>query len=268
MKYQDFFALHPVFTLDELDAVLTSSGSFDPKKRNAMLAYYRNRGRLITVRRGLYAVVGVGALPESAPIDPFLLAGKMTLDAVLAYHTALQFHGKAYSVQDQFLYFSRKKSVPLHFRTYEFQYAPMPKALVTEGRESFGVETAERMGVPLQVTSLERTLVDVMDRPNLSGSWEEIWRSLELVEYYNLDAVVEYALMLKNATTAAKVGYFLEQHRETLMVEDTHLAPLKRQLPRQPHYLDRGKRNDGILMKEWNLMVPADILHRTWEEMI
>jgi len=142
----------------------------------------------------------------------------------------------------------------------------MPEVLVEKGKEFFGVETAERMGVSLRVTSLERTLVDVMDRPDLSGSWEETWRSLELVEYFNLDAVVEYALLLGNATTAARVGFFLDQHREALMVEDEHLAHLRKLRPRQPHYLDRSKRNSGTLVKDWNLMVPEEVLHRAWEE--
>ena len=35
----------------------------------------------------------------------------------------------------------------------------------------------------------------------------------ESVEFFNLDRVVEYALLLKNATTVARVGFFLEQHR-------------------------------------------------------
>ena len=70
-----------------------------------------------------------------------------------------------------------------------------------------------------RLTSLDRTLVDVLHRPDLAGGWEEVWRSLESVEYFDLDSVLEYALLLENATTAAKVGFFLEQHREPLMVE-------------------------------------------------
>ena len=66
-------------------------------------------------------------------------------------------------------------------------------------------------------------MVDVLNRPDLSGGWEEIWRSLESVEFFDFDKVVEYALLLGNATTAAKVGLFLEQHREPLMVEEKHL---------------------------------------------
>jgi len=39
--------------------------------------------------------------------------------------------------------------------------------------------------------------------------------------------VVEYALLFDNATTAAKVGFFLEQHREYLMIEKKHLKELR-----------------------------------------
>jgi len=59
------------------------------------------------------------------------------------------------------------------------------------------------------------------------------------VEFFDLDKVVEYALLLGNATTTAKVGFFLEQHREPLMVEENYIKPLHDLRPRQPHYLDR-----------------------------
>ena len=53
------------------------------------------------------------------------------------------------------------------------------------------------------------------------------------MEFFNLDEVVAHALLLDNATTAARVGFFLDQHRETLMVEDHHLRALEQCRPRQ-----------------------------------
>lgn len=132
----------------------------------------------------------------------------------------------------------------------------------------FGVTCHKHSGVELWVTNLERTFVDVLDRPNLTGSWEEIWRSLESVEFFDLDQVVNYALLLENATTAAKVGFYLEQHKETLMVEKAHLAPLRKLRSRQPHYLIRGKRNDCRWVKAWNLMIPIEILNKSWGEVL
>jgi len=63
---------------------------------------------------------------------------------------------------------------------------------------------------------LERFFVDVLDRPDMTGSWEEIWRSLEMIEFFDLDQVIEDTFLLENWTTAAKVGLYLEQHKEGL----------------------------------------------------
>ncbi len=228
----------------------------------------RRTGRVVRVRRGLYAVIPAGASPGSYPVDPFLIAAKLTTDAFLSHHTALEFHGRAYSVQERFIYTASRPLGRLMFRTHVFRGAKFPQVLHRAGKESFGVLTAERAGMELRVTSLERTLVDVLNRPDLSGSWEEIWRSLESVEFFDLDKVVEYALLLENSTTGAKVGFFLEQHREPLMVEDRHLKALHDLRPRQPHYLDRAKRISGRLVSEWNLVVPREVLERAWGEVL
>jgi predicted transcriptional regulator of viral defense system len=143
-----------------------------------------------------------------------------------------------------------------------------PQTLLRKGKENYGVVQMDRVGLEIRVTSLERTLVDVMNRPDLSGTWEEIWRSLESVEFFDLDKVVEYALLLENATTAAKVGFFLEQHRETLMVDDAHLKPLRDLRPKQPHYLERRRRKAGRLATGWNLVVPTEVFERTWAEVL
>jgi predicted transcriptional regulator of viral defense system len=132
----------------------------------------------------------------------------------------------------------------------------------------FGVSRHKRSGGELRVSNFERTLVDVLDRPELSGSWEEIWRSLASIEFFDIEQVIDYVLLLGNATTAAKVGFFLEQHREDLMVDERHLKPLQALRPHQPHYLLRRRRKRGRWMKKWNLMVPDEILNQSWGEVL
>ena len=268
MKLNEFLSQHDVFTVEELKLFLSEQGSIKPNTRKALLTYYRKQGRIVPVRRGLYAVVPFGSSPDSSPVDPYLLAAKMTKDAILAYHTALEFHGKAYSVYTRLHYLTARRSLPVRFRSYEIRGVLVPQSLRAKGEETFGVVPHKRSGVELRVTSLERTLVDVLDRPELTGSWEEIWRSLESVEFYDIDQVVNYVLLLKNATTAGKVGFFLQQHKEALMVDDVHLKPLRKLRPLQPHYLIRGKRQGGRWVKEWNLMVPDEILNQSWGEVL
>ncbi len=268
MKHDEFFRKHPVFTGEELARHLSSQGEVGERTQEALLAYHRKTGRVVRVRRGLYAVIPPGADADSYPVDPFLIAAKLTPDSVLSHHTALEFHGKAYSVYTQFTYSACRPIEPLRFRSHVFRGMRFPNTLLRAGKAHVGVSTPERAGTELRVASLERTLVDVLDRPDLSGSWEEIWRSLESVEFFDLDKVVEYALLLGNATTGAKVGFFLEQHREPLMVEDRHLKALHDLRPRQPHYLDRARRTSGRLVPEWNLVVPGEVLERVWEEVL
>ena len=268
MKLNAFLSQHDVFTVEELDLFLSKEGSGKPNTRKALLTYYRKQGRIVPVRRGLYAVVPFGSSPDSSPVDIYLLAAKMAPDAVLGYHTALEFHGKAYSVYNRLHYLSTRRSLPVKFRSFEIRRVSVPQSLRVKGQEMFGVVRHKRSGSELRVTSLERTLVDVLDRPDLTGSWEEIWRSLESVEFFDIEQIVEYVLLLENATTAAKVGFFLGQHKEPLMVDDVHLQPLRKLRPRQPHYLMRGKRKGGRWVKEWNLMVPNEILNQSWAEVI
>ena len=258
MRVNDFLARNAVFTVQDLDRFLSERGSGNAATRKSLLAYHRREGHIVPIRRGLYAAVPPGMRPEESPVDPFLVAARLTEDAVLAYHTALEFHGRAYSVHWTLVYVSARRSLPLEFRRHQFRRAPVPPPLLRNGQEMFGVTRHVRSGAEVRVTSHERTLVDVLDRPDLTGEWEEIWRSLELVEFFDLDQVVEYVRLLDNATTAAKVGFFLQRHREPLMVDETHLEALRRLRPKQPHYLVRARRTNCKWVKSWNLMVPQE----------
>ena len=265
MKTTTFFATHPVFTYDEFAAFAATHGSGNINTLTAALRRYTGNGQIMRIRRGLYASVPPGQTPETTDPDPYLVASHLAPDATLAYHTALQFRGRAYSVFNTFTLLTDDKVRPFTFRGSQYRAVPYPKQLVEESQQGFGIETLEIAGLDVRVASFERTLVDVLDRPDLSGGWEEIWRSLEQVEYFHLDKVVEYALLLGNATTIAKVGFFLEQHVDALMVTTEHLERLRSAIPRQRRYVDR-LRGQGRLVDSWNLIVPQDILNRSWEE--
>lgn len=128
-----------------------------------------------------------------------------------------------------------------------------------------GVETVPSGGGHARVCPCERAMVDVLRAPALGGGWEEIWRSLEMIEFFDLEAVITYTLRLDTATTVARVGVFLEQHRERLFVEDVHLEHLQAHAPKDPRYHD-ASREPGGLVHPWNLIVPERVLDQGWGE--
>ncbi len=266
MNIQAFFSQNPVFRTEDIDAFLSPKAPVSPTRRNSLLAYHRKQGRIVNIKRGVYAVVPYASSPDEIQVDPYLAASKLTPDSVLAYHTALEFHGRSYSIFNTFHYLSKRNLPVVRFQEHDYHCVKFPLALQRTGKEHFGVESIERFDTNILVTSLERTLVDVLDRPDISGSWEEIWRSLETVEFFDIDKIIDYTLLLNNSTTAAKTGFFLDQHRGQFMVEDHHLKKLHPLKPAQPCYLERSKRRTGTLVSQWNLIVPETILQQTWKQ--
>ncbi len=123
LKHEPFLRQHPVFTAEDLAAHLASRGAAGCRGQEALLAYYARASRVIRVRRGLYAVVPPGAEPESYPVGPYLIAGKLTPDAVLSHHTALEFPGRAYSVWNQLIYSASRPVGAVTFRSHGFRGA-------------------------------------------------------------------------------------------------------------------------------------------------
>ena len=132
-----------------------------------------------------------------------------------------------------------------------------------EPSDENGAPSTERRGLPCRVTTVECTLVDVLDRPDLAGGFEELWRSLSSGPLINLGIVIDYVRFCGQATLPAKVGFFLERHQAALGVPRTVLEHLRRMWPNQPNYL--GRKVGGPMAPGWNLLVPAPVLADEWE---
>lgn len=265
MRAQDFFASHPVFTHEEFLASRADAAGRSPRTADSLLAQHVAAGRLLRVRRGLYASVPPGTPAAQFQADPYLVATKASPDAVVAYHAALQFRGRAYSVWHRYAVLTSSRLRLLSFQGNEYVGVKPPAALLRHRGQDRGVVEVPHAGGTVRVTTLERTLVDLLDAPAHGGGWEEIWRSLEMVEFFDLREVLAHVERLGSALTAARVGFFLEQHRNTHFVDETHLESLRRLAPRHARYLDRS-RESGRLVKGWNLVVPERVLNRTWAE--
>jgi predicted transcriptional regulator of viral defense system len=265
-KPKDFFNRHPVFTSQEYAQFLAQEKHANKRTQEALLSYHVKAGNLIRIRRGLFAVVPPGASPESYAIDPSLIATKLVGDALLGYHSALAFYGKSYSMTHQFCVLTHARPTDISFRNNIFRLVLFPKSLREKKQELYGIKTIPHQGCELHVTSFERTLVDVLDKPAFSGGWEEIWRSLESIEYFDLEKVIEYALLLGNKATIALVGYYLEQHQNELRVKESHLKQLEAHRPKQPYYVDKLQKYSSKFNARWNLIIPAEIIEQSWKE--
>ena len=256
-----FFREHPVFKRASLASQIANEHTL----KNT-LAHYAKRGRIIRIKRGLFASIPAGADPHTYPVNPFLICSHLANDAVVAYYTALNYFGAAYSTSYRYVYLTQEKCKPFTFQEISYQPSRYPTSLLQTQLTQFSVCTEDIKGLDVRVTSRERTLVDILDRPLLGGGWEEIWRSLAMLTVFNIDKVIEYTLMLDTKIIAAKVGFYLESRQDALRVTQTQLEKLVPYRPTSPVYMDTTDKKNNKLIARWNLLVPLSLLSQHWEE--
>lgn len=267
MNIKTFFNTHVVFRLKELvEFAQEQSGASATADKNIRMELYRycKKDKLTNVRRGLY-VVNAEQQYQSNAINPLLIAGKATDDAVIAYHSALESHNLAYTDFNEHTYLTKYHTNNFDFQNQHYRAIYQESSDLLAEKKQW-VEPIKMLGVIIHRTTLERTIVDVLDRPDISGGWEEVIRSLERVTAFNIQEAINYALSLNRASIVAKLGYFLEQRPSYLKVDEKILNQLLPYVPKQPYYLDRKAIGRGTYLKKWQIIVPDYLHKRQWEE--
>src|SRR6202040_1030883 len=80
------------------------------------LQYYIENQKIKAIKKGLFAAIPPNATSENLIIDPYLVAGKATKDSVLAYHTALELYGVAYTSFQRFTFLTTQKIKPFEYQ--------------------------------------------------------------------------------------------------------------------------------------------------------
>ncbi len=162
LKASDFIARNPIFRFETFVAAHTADGR-SPATSAAILRYHVKTGRLHNMRRGLYASVG--------PLDPWVLGSRLTRDAIIAYDGALSFH-KLAGLGHSISFATKERSKP--FSWNEVVYSGIRPVYLPDD-----VEGCERSGQVLKVTSIECTLVDLLDRLDLAPEPLELYECFE-----------------------------------------------------------------------------------------
>jgi predicted transcriptional regulator of viral defense system len=257
MKPETFLANNRLFTRNDLEAVIRSRGGAEATV-DSHLARWLRQGRIARVKRGVFVRLDTPGETKGRLPDFIALTSRMAPDAAVAYHTALEAHGCAQSVFERLTFVTWTKTKPCSFRDRRFVPVRPRAPLLAADRGERWIERTERTGIEIRVTTLERTVADALDRLDVAGGVEEVWRSLRSVPALDLGSLEEYVTLLHSRTLTAKIGFFLETRRRELVVPPKLLDRLRTRLPGAPVSMDRHRR--GRLVSRWALIVPHDIL--------
>jgi predicted transcriptional regulator of viral defense system len=177
-RTQAFLSAHPVFTRAEFAAAFSRPAS--STSITGLLKHHLKAGNIKRVSREVYAAVPAHLAPESLTLDRFAAASKLRPDGVLGYHSALELHGTAYSEFSEVQLVSRGRSELVDLPFGPCRFIKPPGVLVEAGKTDVLTLIMDRVGLPVRVTAIERTAVDVLHRPEIAGGVDEVLQSLDI----------------------------------------------------------------------------------------
>ncbi len=142
--------------------------------------------------------------------------------------------------------------------TCRFLKAPAPN------REA-DLTTVDRLGQSVPVSTLECTVADLFDRPDLAGGTDELISSLDLIGRLGPDRLITRLAGLGNAAAAGSAGWWLEHRQDQLGVSADALDPLQALAPKQNRYALGAVSGAGRLAPRWRVILPETVLDPAFE---
>lgn len=254
-----FFSAHPVFSRREFQV---SRGTSEDSS-NDLLTYYVRKDRLKLYAPGVFAVIPPHIGPRHVP-DRYLVAAKVRDTAIIAYHSALELHALAYSEGAETQLISDQRPGALETEVGRIRFVRSSDMPTDEE-----IEVMDREGLEVRTTTLERTIVDCFERPDLAGGLEEIAHALSAVTYVDPDAIVAMVERRQNRTLAGVVGWWLDSRSEDLMVREDVLLRLESLAPRSSPRVYAGAERGApsVHARRWGVWLPAELATPRFEDL-
>lgn len=244
------------FTVAEAAAVL----DLDATQARRLLAYLVERGWLTRVRHGLYATVPMEATDAATwQQDAWVIAARSFAPCYVGGWSACEHWGLTDQMFREIIVMTSRA---LRQRRPTIQGIPF--RLTHRAPEMlFGTRGVWRDGVRIEVSDPSRTLLDVLDSPDLAGGIRHVADIVAayLADGFRDDALwIGYAERLGNRSVFKRLGYLIEARG----LDALDLAEACRQ--RQSTgitTLDPTAPARGPITKRWNLRLNVTVIDGT-----
>ena len=245
--YKDF-SDKSVFTLEEV----IKKYKADKKNANNILHYLIKKGIIGKVKRGLYYTIPINTNGEYQP-EAILVAGKLSPQYFLGYHTALEVNGAGYSKFNA-VYVSSNN----HFKKFSFKGITYFNISPVNNDFTTGITKVNLGYNTIRVSDRGRTLIDCIDKLKYAGGLEEYLKSVKMFPSINSGKVFRYVQLFGQRNLYNKAGWVLSVFKDRWKITETQLDKFRKQKSDHIVYLSDNKRNSKF-NSEWNIITPGSV---------
>ena len=234
-----FLLQHELFAFNS--RTIADLFGLDKFQSTRLLQRMEREGLVAAVERGKYLLLGL--TPERVFSNPLFIGANILSPAYISFWSALHFHGLTEQVPLTVFVATSRRKPELNFRGTRYKFVTLKSTAF------FGYRRETLDGLPVLVADQAKSILDSLTLPEYAGGITEVAKALRigLSEVgLDLNALIEYAVRLKNGSLSSRLGYLLE-----LLDQPTSgLQP-----SRGPVLLDTRQKERGVFHPHWKLYV-------------
>lgn len=223
------------------------------KYASVIISRLKKKRWLDKIKKGTYQIIPSSygeSLDVPIPSDPYIIASGLSKNYYLSHFSAAFFYGLTDQIPTTVFI-----STPVRYHTKiigqaKFKFIYIPKII------DYGCEKKNYRGIELIVSDVEKTVIDVIDKPKYAGgmaiAYEIIGRAKDKVDTHK---ILKYCLMTKKRTLIQRLGYLTEL--AGYKWNQYEIEQMRKKISKNYTYLDctaPKKQVDGYSSK-WNLMI-------------
>jgi len=225
----------------------------DAQRTRNEISHLEAKGWIQRLERGRYLIIPLEAGPEREwSEDPIAIGTYLVLDGGAAYWTAVRHWGWTTQLPREYLFITGRRRFRPRTRILGVSY----RFVTVKPGRVFGIAEEWNRGLALRVTDRERTVIDMLDRPDLAGGIAEVATALSSAwPEIRLDRVTEYANRHGSGTIFKRLGFLVEAL--DLPGAEDWLDAWRASMGSGITRLERGSAAGGRILRRWNLQVNA-----------
>ncbi|MFD1600523.1 type IV toxin-antitoxin system AbiEi family antitoxin domain-containing protein [Halobellus rarus] len=195
---------HQIISVDDIETTL----EVPPNTAREIASRLTEKGWLDRLFPGTYLIIPLTAGEDAVyTTHEYLIAAHVAEPMYIGYYSALSHHGLTEQVPRTVYVVT-----PTRAQSREIHGVPYRVTTVTE-RKFFGFEPTSIEGTAVQVSDLEKTLVDCADHPEFCGGLRELATAMRTADERDCDwdTVGEYLERLDNGAATKRIVYLADQ---------------------------------------------------------
>lgn len=237
----------PVFTLEDVKKEFNSEPAMYSALKRAM-----DRGEVKKLAAGLYCTLNEATREVDA--DRFEIATALRPEGFCAYRSALEYYGLANQRYDEVQIVSPRQAIPITvegtvYKTYRCRY--------------YGgvLGAAGDSGAPVRVATIERTVLDCLDRTELCGGLQEVFKAFGRIRNMSEDRLLMCLEGFDRKILYKKVGFIMSVLAPSYISQE-FIDICKRRSSDRLDDLRPFKGVPFVFSEDWNMYVPSYMLKK------